>query len=94
MNSLNGRIRALEDQAGHDDTPMTAAERDRRLQIWLDRYEERGWRPTGQVENDQRFATLLYVMVRAADRAVREDPTPAALTRADLWRGRQATFGA
>jgi hypothetical protein len=92
--SLNGRIGALEHQDEQNPTTTTAAERDRRLRAVLDLYEERGWRPTGQADADQRFATILYVMLRVAERTAKEDPTPDALAEVELWRERQALFKA
>ncbi len=93
-NGLNRRVDALRQhqRKGEDLTPMTDAERDRRLQALIGLYEERGWQPRGDVAEDRRFRGILYVMVRAAERAAKEDPTPEALASAELWRGRQARF--
>ena len=91
--SREQRLRRLEEQRdAQEPPPMTEAQRDERLQAVIDLHEARGWQSSGSAEEDKRLRGILDVMVRAADRAAQEDPTPEALAQADCWRGRLARF--
>lgn len=92
--NLNGRVEALEDQAGQEPAPWTDQERLQRIQAIFDRFETRGWRPTGQELEDRRCASMMQIMERVATRAVKENPTAAAVAELELWRERQACFKA
>lgn len=83
MGSLNDRLRQLEAQNPQDRSrlPLTNEERDRRVVAIVDLYDQRGW-----PADDWRSRRILEVVVRASDRAAREQPNVETLARAERWR--------
>jgi hypothetical protein len=93
--SREQRLRRLEEQRDEQEPPsMTEAQRDQRLQAVIDLYKARGWQSRGSVDEDKRLRGILGVMVRAAERAAREQPSPGTLASAQCWRERLAAFEA
>jgi hypothetical protein len=91
--SREQRLRRLEEQSAVQEAPlMSAAEHDQRVQALVELHESRGWTSSGSADEDKRLRAILGVVVRAAERALREDPTPEALACAKHWRERLARF--
>jgi hypothetical protein len=95
--TVRARLARLEDllNVGEpEEQPMTDEERDRRLRATLELYDERGWQARGKTEADMRQKAILGVLVRAAERVAKEQPSTQTLARAELWRERLAQFEA
>ena len=93
--SREQRLQRLEQYAVVEEAPvLTDAERDRRLQALFELYEARGWKSCGESASDKQHRGIVGLMVRAAERAAKQNPTPETLEQAACWQDRLARFTA